>query len=132
MTKRKAKPERDLEKAYSTKEFVSKLRRLANSLEQKKRFRIQISGERISVPPDAKFNIEFIRNMQASDQKPSEETKDSDSSETEENKDQGASGEDKSDQQDESQEKNYSGPKEDGSNEEYKQDDTKDKEDSKE
>jgi hypothetical protein len=39
MTKCKAKPERDLEKAYSTKDFVAKLRRLADSLEQKKRFR---------------------------------------------------------------------------------------------
>ncbi len=61
MTKRKAKPERDLEKTYSTKEFVNKLRRLADSIETKKRFRIQISGERISVPPDALFNIEHER-----------------------------------------------------------------------
>jgi len=42
MTKRKIKPERDLEKAYSTKGFVSKLRRLADFLEQKKRFRKNI------------------------------------------------------------------------------------------
>lgn len=61
MTKRKVKPERDLEKDYTIKEFVSKLRRLADSLEQKKRFRIQIAGERISVPPDAIFNIEHER-----------------------------------------------------------------------
>ncbi len=61
MTKRKVKPERDLEKAYSTRDFVAKLRRLADSLEQKKRFRIQIAGERISVPPDAIFNIEHER-----------------------------------------------------------------------
>ena len=61
MTKRKAKPERDLEKVYSTKEFVAKLRRLADSLEQNKRFRIQVAGERISVPPGAVFNIEHER-----------------------------------------------------------------------
>lgn len=61
MTKRKVKPERDLEKDYTIKEFVSKLRRLADSLEQKKRFRIQIAGERVSVPPDAIFNIEHER-----------------------------------------------------------------------
>jgi amphi-Trp domain-containing protein len=61
MTKRKVKPERDLEKAYSTKDFVAKLRRLADSIEQNKRFRIQIAGERISVPPDAVFNIEHER-----------------------------------------------------------------------
>jgi hypothetical protein len=30
MAKRKVKPERDLEKAYSKKEFVDKLRRLAD------------------------------------------------------------------------------------------------------
>ncbi len=61
MTKRKAKPERDLEKAYTTKDFVAKLRRLADSIEQNERFRIQIAGERISVPPDAIFNIEHER-----------------------------------------------------------------------
>lgn len=61
MTKRKAKPERDLEKDYTTKDFVAKLRRLADSIEQNERFRIQIAGERISVPPDAIFNIEHER-----------------------------------------------------------------------
>ncbi len=61
MTKRKIKPERDLEKDYSQKDFVAKLRRLADSIEQNKRFRIQIAGERISVPPDAIFNIEHER-----------------------------------------------------------------------
>ncbi|MBT7261251.1 MAG: amphi-Trp domain-containing protein [Desulfobacula sp.] len=55
------KPERDLEKVYSQKDFVTKLRRLADSIEQNKRFRIQIAGERISVPPDAIFNIEHER-----------------------------------------------------------------------
>ena len=61
MTKRKVKPERDLEKDYSQKEFVAKLRRLADSIEQDKRFRIQIASERISVPPGAVFNIEHER-----------------------------------------------------------------------
>lgn len=61
MTKRKTKPERDLEKDYSQKDFVAKLRRLADSIEQNKRFRIQIAGERISVPPNAVFNIEHER-----------------------------------------------------------------------
>ena len=61
MTKKKIKPERDLEKVYSKKDFVAKLRRLADSIDQNKRFRIQISGERISVPPDAVFNIEHER-----------------------------------------------------------------------
>ena len=61
MAIRKAKSERDLEKGYSSKEFVEKLRRLADCIEQKKRFRIQIAGERISVPPDALINIEHER-----------------------------------------------------------------------
>jgi amphi-Trp domain-containing protein len=61
MTKRKIKPARDLEKDYFQKDFVAKLRRLADSIEQNKRFRIQIAGERISVPPDAIFNIEHER-----------------------------------------------------------------------
>ena len=38
MTKQKAKLEKDLEKVYSTKDFVKKLRRLADALEENKRF----------------------------------------------------------------------------------------------
>lgn len=57
----KRKSKRDVEKAYSTKQFIDKLRRLADALEQGKRFRIQIAGERISVPADAIVNIEHER-----------------------------------------------------------------------
>ena len=39
MTKKKVKPERDLEKTYSQKEFVAKLRRLADSIDQNTDFR---------------------------------------------------------------------------------------------
>ena len=35
----------------------AKLRRLADCLEQDKRFQIQVAGERISVPPIATINI---------------------------------------------------------------------------
>jgi len=49
---------RDIEKAYTKKQFVEKLRRLADSIEQDKRFSIQIAGKRISVPGDAVMNIE--------------------------------------------------------------------------
>ena len=49
---------RDIEKSYTKKQFVEKLRRLADSIEQNKRFSIQIAGERISVPGDAVMNIE--------------------------------------------------------------------------
>ena len=53
--------DRDIEKTYTTAQFVEKLRRLADSLEQGDRFDIQIAGERIYVPKDAIFNIEHER-----------------------------------------------------------------------
>lgn len=53
--------ERDIEKVYSTSEFVAKLRRLADALETGKRFEIQVAGERIYVPAGAEFNIEHER-----------------------------------------------------------------------
>lgn len=52
---------RDIEKVYSTSEFVAKLRRLADSLETGKKFEIQVAGERIYVPAGAEFNIEHER-----------------------------------------------------------------------
>jgi amphi-Trp domain-containing protein len=52
---------RDIEKSYTTKEFVEKLRRLADSLESGDKFEIQIAGERIYVPVRARFNIEHER-----------------------------------------------------------------------
>ena len=55
------KEERDIEKAYSKKEFVEKLRRLADSIENGKKFEIQIAGERIYVPVRAELNIEHER-----------------------------------------------------------------------
>lgn len=61
MAKRKARSKRDVEKAYSPKQMVAKLRRLADCIEQGKRFNIQIAGERILVPPDATINIEHER-----------------------------------------------------------------------
>ena len=51
----------DIEQGYSTMEFVAKLRRLADALEQGNRFKIQIAGERISVPADAMYTIEHER-----------------------------------------------------------------------
>jgi amphi-Trp domain-containing protein len=59
--KRKVKPERDVEKDYSAKQMVAKIRRLADCIEQGKKFRIQIAGETINVPTDAAFNIEHER-----------------------------------------------------------------------
>lgn len=55
------KKERDIEKDYPTAEFVAKLRRLADALENDEQFEIQIAGERIYVPARAKYNIEHER-----------------------------------------------------------------------
>lgn len=55
------KKDRDIEKSYSKAEFVSKLRRLADAIENDERFEIQIAGERIYVPKRAVFNIEHER-----------------------------------------------------------------------
>lgn len=56
-----SKPERDAEKTYPLSEFIAKLRRLADALEQGERFEIRIAGERISVPVRAVCNIEHER-----------------------------------------------------------------------
>ncbi len=52
---------RDIEKTYTTEQYVEKLRRLADCLEKGERFDIQIAGERIYIPKDAIFNIEHER-----------------------------------------------------------------------
>jgi amphi-Trp domain-containing protein len=55
------KPDRDVEKVYSTSEFAAKLRRLADALETGERFEIQVAGERVYVPARAEFNVEHER-----------------------------------------------------------------------
>ena len=55
------KEDRDIDKDYTTSEFVSKLRRLADALESGEKFEIQIAGERIYVPVRAVYNIEHER-----------------------------------------------------------------------
>lgn len=61
MAQRKRRAKRDVERDYPPKQFVAKLRRLADCIEQGKRFRIQVSGERVSVPPGATISIEHER-----------------------------------------------------------------------
>ena len=61
MARRKRRAKRDVERDYPAKQFVAKLRRLADCIEQSRRFRIQIAGERISIPPNAIINIEHER-----------------------------------------------------------------------
>jgi amphi-Trp domain-containing protein len=55
------KQDRDVEKVYSTEEFVAKLRRLADALEKGERFEIRVAGERIYVPARAGFTVEHER-----------------------------------------------------------------------
>ncbi len=55
------KEERDIEKAYAVTEYVAKLRRLADALEEGKKFEIQIAQERIYVPVRAEYTIEHER-----------------------------------------------------------------------
>src|SRR5215210_5383323 len=43
------KPDRDIEKDYLLPDFIDKLRRLANALENGQRFEIQIAAERVDL-----------------------------------------------------------------------------------
>lgn len=54
-------PQRDVEKSYTRAQFVAKLRRFADSLEDGEPFAIQIAGERVRVPARAVFTIEHER-----------------------------------------------------------------------
>lgn len=53
--------DRDVTKKYPVKQFVSKIRRLADGLETGEQFVIQIAGERIRVPKHAIVSIEHER-----------------------------------------------------------------------
>ncbi|MFC0623683.1 amphi-Trp domain-containing protein [Kribbella deserti] len=53
--------ERDVERNYSVADFAAKLRRLADALESGKPFRIQIAGERFTVPKNAQVSVEHER-----------------------------------------------------------------------
>ncbi|MHB1328596.1 MAG: amphi-Trp domain-containing protein [Gemmatimonadales bacterium] len=55
------KAARDLERSYSRSQFIAKLRRLADALEERQAFTIQIAGERLHIPAKAEFNIEHER-----------------------------------------------------------------------
>lgn len=61
MAKRRAKSKRDIEANYPRRQFIQKLRRLADCLENGDRFRIQIAGERVSIPPTVTINLEHER-----------------------------------------------------------------------
>ncbi|HYC61106.1 MAG TPA: amphi-Trp domain-containing protein [Thermoanaerobaculia bacterium] len=52
---------RDIEKTYPRRQFIEKLRRLADALEAETAFNIQVAGERLRIPADTFFNIEHER-----------------------------------------------------------------------
>ncbi|HXF06132.1 MAG TPA: amphi-Trp domain-containing protein [Blastocatellia bacterium] len=52
---------RDVERNLSAKEFVRRLRRLADALEAGERVRLQVAGERIRIPATATLSIEHER-----------------------------------------------------------------------
>ena len=59
------KKSRDIERTYTAKQFVSKLRRLADCIENDRRFAIQVGGERVHVPSDAVVSVEHEREGKA-------------------------------------------------------------------
>ena len=61
MPTRKKRGTRDIEKDCPRHQFIAKLRRLADCLEDDRRFRIQIAGERVSIPPYATIHLEHER-----------------------------------------------------------------------
>lgn len=61
MTKRRKRCSRDVEKAYPARQFVAKLRRMADCLEKDLPFRIQIAGERVCIPSHAIISVEHER-----------------------------------------------------------------------
>ncbi|HOO35851.1 MAG TPA: amphi-Trp domain-containing protein [Smithella sp.] len=61
MPQKQKKKKRDIEKDYAAGQFVMKLRRLADCIETGHPFRIQIAGEKITIPTDAVINIEHER-----------------------------------------------------------------------
>ena len=52
---------RDIVKTYPKKQFIEKIRRLADGLETGEQFVIQINREIIRVPKSALINIEYER-----------------------------------------------------------------------
>lgn len=53
--------DRDVTKAYTTRQNIEKLERLIEALRAGKSYTIQVDNERIKVPTDAEFSIEHER-----------------------------------------------------------------------
>ena len=59
--KKKRRAARDIERTYTRKQFVAKLRRFADAIEKERAFAIQVGGERLHISAQAEFNIEHER-----------------------------------------------------------------------
>ncbi|MGH7520613.1 MAG: amphi-Trp domain-containing protein [Gemmatimonadales bacterium] len=59
---------RDLERTYTARQFASKLRRLAKSVERRRPFTIQVAGETLRIPATAIFNVEHERGADGSEE----------------------------------------------------------------
>lgn len=59
---------RDIERTYSAKQFASKLRRLADSIETGRAFTIQVAGETLRIPAGTLFNVEHERGKDGSEE----------------------------------------------------------------
>lgn len=58
------KEERDVEVTKTRESFARALRRAADAVEKGESFRIQIAGERFTIPADASFSVEHERNVE--------------------------------------------------------------------
>ena len=65
MASKRRNRDRDVEKAYLARQFVAKLRRLAECIKKGRPFRIQIAGRRVTIPSDATISVEHEREGKA-------------------------------------------------------------------
>ena len=65
MASKRRNRDRDVEKAYPARQFVAKLRRLAECIKKGRPFRIQIAGRRVTIPSDATISVEHEREGKA-------------------------------------------------------------------
>ena len=56
----------DVERSYSPGETAATLRRIADAIEFGKYFRIQVAGNRLSIPPSAAIEIEMQADREGS------------------------------------------------------------------
>jgi amphi-Trp domain-containing protein len=60
-SRKPAKRSRDVERIVDRRRFATKLRRLADSIDKDEPFRIQVAGERVTVPAGAIISVEHER-----------------------------------------------------------------------